>query len=115
MNLASLLRFRTAVVRFFAWFCALWFGAGACFMLWSAFCVASGRWRSENPVRDTAFFAIGSVLFPLVAWFCIRVVIPRICRIQDRQLEFIREHGGPRHAFKVFLFGEPGDGQSNQS
>lgn len=115
MNLAALLRFHTAIVRFFAWFCALWFGAGACFMLWCAFCLGTGRWKSAHPARDAAIFVAGSVFAVLLAWLVVRVVLPHILRARDRQLEFIREHGGPLHALKAFLFGDPGDGQSKQS
>ena len=115
MNRTSPLRFHTAIVRFFAWFCALWFAAGSCFMLWCAFSLGTGRWKSDHPARDAAIFAAGSVFAALLAWLVVRVVLPHILRARDRQLEFIREYGGPRHAFKVFLFGEPGDGQSKQS
>ena len=97
MNRTSPLRFHTAIVRFFAWF------------------LGTGRWKSDHPARDAAIFAAGSVFAALLAWLVVRVVLPHILRARDRQLEFIREHGGPRHAFKVFLFGEPGDGQSKQS
>ena len=115
MNRTSPLRFHTAIVRFFAWFCALWFGAGACFMLWCVFCLGTGRWKSDHPVRDAAICAAGSVFAVLSAWLVVRVVLPFALRARDRQLEFIRKHGGPRHALKIFLFGEPGNGQSKQS
>ena len=105
--LGLFLRGRDATIKLFAWFVALWCGAGACFLLWCAFCIGTGRWRSDRPVLDAALFLLGAVLWPLFAWFCIRVVLPRIRRDQDRLLEYIREHGGPRHALNVFLFGEP--------
>ena len=101
------LRGRDTTIKIFAWFVALWCGAGACFLLWGSFCIGTGRWRSDRPGLDAALFLLGAVLCPLFAWFCIRVVLPRIRRDQDRQLEYIREHGGPRHALNVFLFGEP--------
>ena len=105
--LGLFLRTRDAIIKLFAWFVALWCGTGACFLLWCAFCIGTGRWRSDRPVLDASLFLLGAVLCPLFAWFCTRVVLPRIRRDQDRLLEYIREHGGPRHALNVFLFGEP--------
>ena len=77
-------------------------------------CVAVGN-LIASPSAFTAIFAAGSVFAALLAWLVVRVVLPHILRARDRQLEFIREHGGPRHALKSFLFGAPGNGQSKQS